>query len=282
MLFSSKIKLIIVLVFATAFTVSCSDEEEIFEQQEPETQISDQLKQDLVENSEDNENSEANEDFQKKVNWYETSSMPDSYCGVQAALLAYQLYDADNNPLGATLITGWSLQSDLSIEDVADQLEQAAIQDYGSDVQFIFVAGVLVKPIDENTFDVAQISNYATFSDYFDDCQSSKVTFEEESNTIQLDLLMPEPEEVDFPEDTTPCVTLDFPVDIIVADETDPSLTSQISVDQDTFIDYLLGNVAGSVFIDFVYPVTLTANNGDQITANTEAELQQILDQDCN
>lgn len=284
MLLSSKIKSLFFLVCIIAFTVSCSDDDEIIEQQDPQTQISDELKLKLIENTEDDGNQGNNEEFENQTNWYKSSNISSSYCGIEAALLAYEIFDADNNSLNGIQIVPWSIEFGLSIEDVVAEVEQQITMEFGSDVDLIFVAGLLINSIDETSFEVAEISNYATFSDYFDDCQSPDVTFQIEEGTFDFDLPMPEPDDVDFPDENPnlSCVTLDFPVDILVADVANINVTTEVNVDLETFLDYLLGDVSGSVFVDFVYPVSLTTNEGEQLFANNQAELDQILSEDCD
>jgi len=275
-----RITNLVVLTFILAVTFSCSENEEVLEQQDPQSQISTELSQRLVTNT--GGNSEEAEKFNDDITWYKSSDIDPSYCGVQGALLAYELFDANNNSLDGILITGWSLESGISIEDTVIQLEQIAEQEYEQGVQLIFVAAVLIKPIDENTADVAQVSNYTVFADYFKDCQSSNVIFEEEDNSIEFTSLMPEPDPVDFPDDTVACASIEFPVDIIVADENDANVTSQVTVDEQGLIDYLTGNVPGFVFVDFVYPVNVNLEDGTQLAANSSVELEQIFDQNCN
>ncbi|NGZ89334.1 hypothetical protein [Psychroflexus maritimus] len=275
-----RITNLVVFIFILATTFSCSDDNEVLEQQDPQSQISTELSQRLVTNT--GGNSEEAEEFNDDITWYKSSDIDPSYCGVQGALLAYELFDANNNSLDGILITGWSLESGISIEDTVILLEQIAEQEYGQGVQLIFVAAVLVKPIDADTADVAQVSNYTVFADYFKDCQSSNVIFEEEDNSIDVSSLMPEPDPVDFPDETLPCASLEFPVDIIIADENDAAATSQVTVDEQGLISYLTANVSGLVFIDFVYPVNVNLADGTQVAANSATELEQIFDQNCD
>jgi len=277
MLRTRKFKSLLILAFAIAFAVvSCSDDNEVIEQQEPQSQISDSLKQALISNTSDNENSE---NFEQTIDWFKSL---DDYCGVEAALLAFDVFDAENNSLNQINIVPWIAETGLTIEDVANDLELQVSQELGIEVQLIFVAGILIKPIDETSFEVAEISNFATFSDYFDDCESPDVTFEVTQGTFDFNIPMPTPDDVDFPDTQSPCVTLDFPLDILVADEADPSVTFQETVDELEFLDYLQGDVTGFVFIDFVYPVSLTLEDGTQVFANDVDELETILNQDCN
>ena len=279
MLQTRKIKSLLILVFAIAFTfVSCSDDDEVIEQQEPQSQISQELSQSILDNLDQNQN----DDFEEKINWYKTLNAQDPYCGIEVALLAYEIFDINNNSLNQTNIVPWIAETGLTIEDVAEDLEQQLIQEFGTEVQLIFVAGILVKPIDETSFEVAEISNYTTFSDYFDDCQSPDVTFEVTQGTFDFNIPMPNSDDVDFPDSPSPCATLDFPLDIVVADESDPAVTFQETVDLSEFLDYLQGNVPGFVLIDFVYPVSITLDDGTQVFANDADELETILNQDCN
>lgn len=285
MILLKRFNSVIILAFAIAFAVSCSTDDEVFEQEEPQTQLTNETVDSLISNIENNQSTPANQDFEDKINWFESLSNTSSYCGVEVAVLAYELFDADNNSLNIIDITVWISQTGQSIEDVAVELKQQAEQEFNTEVQLIFVAGLLVKPIDENSYEVAEISNYATFSDYFDDCQSPDVEFEVSEGTFDFNIPMPDADEVVFPDDEVDdesCVTLDFPVDIVVADENDFSATYQISVEEAAFIDYLTGNIAGVVFIDFAYPVNLITNEGEELQANSQSELLQILNESCD
>lgn len=278
MLLSRKITSLITLILVTAVTFSCSNDEEVLEQQSPQSQISEALQQRIISNSHDNE---VYERFTNQIEWYRALDTPDSYCGVEFALLAYELFDANNNSLNIIDIAVWARETGLSLEDVANEIEQMAIAEFGEGVQIIFVAAVLVKPIDENSFMAAEISNYATFADYFDDCESPDVTFEViEGN--EFDFILPEADTVEFPDVSVPCVDLDFPLTIVVADENDFSQTFEVSVNEFEFLDYLQGTIVNTVFINFVYPVSLTATDGTQLFANNAAELESIFNTDCN
>ena len=281
MLQTRKIKLLLILVFASAFTfVSCSDEDEMIEQQEPQSQISDDLKSKLIENLEENQ---INEEFQSKINWPQTTSSTNSYCGIDIALLAYEVFDANNNSLNVTNVVPWISGQGQTFQDIVNEVEQNFAQEFGEPVQAIFVAGLLVNTIDQNSYEVAEISNYATFSDFFNDCQSPDVIFEvSQDDTFDFNIPMPNSDDVNFPNVPEPCATLDFPLDIVVADEANPSVTFQESVDEIELSNYLQGNVTGYVFIEFVYPVSITLNDGTQVFANNASELQTILNQDCN
>lgn len=276
-----RITSLVIFVFILAATFSCSDDNEVLEQQDPQSQISVELSQRLATTT--GGNSEEAEKFNEDINWYQNISAG-SYCGVEVALLAYELFDADNNSLGQINIVPWIAQTGLTIEDVANEAEAIAEQELGIDVQLIFVAGVLVKPIDADSFEAAEISSYSTFNDYFSDCQSDDVVFETYQESFDFNV-MPQPtdnpDDVDFPDDN-PCAILDYPVDIIVADENDAAATSQVTVDEQGLISYLTANVSGLVFIDFVYPVNVNLADGTQLSANSSTELEQIFDENCN
>lgn len=280
MLRLKKIKSLFILVFAIALTVSCSNEDEVIEQQEPQTQISNELRQSLVLNL---TATGQFQEFQNTVNWYRTLSSTSDYCGVEVALLAYEIFDADNNSLNEVNIVPWISGQGLTFEDITDELEQIAIQQYGDGIQLIFVAGVFVKGIDGDSYEVAEISNFATFEDYFDNCESADVTFEVTQGTFDFNIAVPTSDDVDFPDLPEPCVSIDFPLEILVAEEADTSITFQETVNELEFLAYLQGNVTGFIFIDFIYPVSLTLlNDGTQVFASDEEELIQIFNLDCN
>ncbi|MFO7702590.1 MAG: hypothetical protein R6V37_06335 [Psychroflexus maritimus] len=278
-----RITSLVIFVFILAATFSCSDDNEVLEQQDPQSQISVELSQRLSTTT--GGNNEEAEKFDEDINWYTSSNINSSYCGVEVALLAYELFDNNNSPLGQINIVPWIAQTGLTIEDVAIEAETIAEQELGTDVQLIFVAGVLVKPIDANSFEAAEISSYSTFNDYFSDCESDDVVFDVYQESFDFNV-MPQPtdnpDDVDFPDDNTSCASLDFPVDIIVADENDAAATSQVTVDEQGLISYLTANVSGLVFIDFVYPVNVNLADGTQVAANSATELEQIFDQNCD
>jgi|GEM_PF-4681415 len=278
-----RITNLVVLTFILAVTFSCSEDDEVLEQQDPQSQISLELSQRLATTT--SGDTEAAENFDEDINWFKSLNTAGSYCGVEAALLAYELFDENNNSLSQINIVPWIAQTGLTIEDVAIEAETSAEQEFGMDVQLIFVAGVLVKPIDADSFEAAEITSYSTFNDYFSDCESDDVVFNVYQESFDFNV-MPQPtdnpDDVDFPENTVPCASLEFPVDIIVADENDAAATSQVTVDEQGLIDYLTGNVAGFVFIDFVYPVTVNFEDGSQLAANSSTELEQIFDQNCD
>lgn len=273
-----KIKSVIILAVVFAFAASCSNDEEVIEQQEPQTQISESLRQSILSNSQANEASEA---FRSTINWYAELSTPDSYCDLEIAVLAYEIFDADNNSLNEINIVPWIAGEGFTFEDITNELELIAIQQYGEGVQIIFVAGLFIKNIDEDSYEIAEINNFATFSDFFDDCQSDDVTFEEVQGTFAFDFPIPDSDDVDFPDTPAPCTTLDFPLDIIVADAANFTITFEETVDELQFLDYLQGNVTGFVFVDFVYPLSLTLNDDTQIFANNAEELSAIFNNDC-
>lgn len=277
MYLSRKITSLIILVVLVAFTTSCSNDNEVLEQQNPQSQISDALKQKIVSNS---NNREDHDMFNNQVNWYRNLDQSSSYCGVEAALLAYELFDANNNSLNIIDIAVWAIESGLSMEDVANEIEQMAIAEFGEGVQIIFVAALLIKPNDNASFEVAEITNYATFADFFDDCQSPDVTFEVIEGS-DFDFIVPEGDSVEFPDVSVPCVSLDFPLSIVVADANDISQTFEISVNELEFLDYLQGDILNTVFINFVYPVSLMTNDGTQLFANNEEELEIAFDENC-
>ncbi len=280
MLLTKKNNPLFLLVFAMTFTIlSCSDDNEVIEQEDPQSQISNELRLRLIANS---AIGQSNEEFQNKINWPQTISSTGPVCGVEIAVLAYELFDTNNNSLNEVNIVPWIAGQGLTFQNLVDEIELIAVQQYGIPVQAIFIAGLLVRPIDQNSFAVAEISNYATFSDFFDNCQSLDVNFQVTQGTFDFNIPMPAAAPVIFPNTQTPCATLDFPLDIVVADLTNPSVTLQQTVNEVEFLDYLQGNVNGFVFINFVYPMSLTLRNGTQVVANDATALEQILNQTCN
>jgi hypothetical protein len=279
MLLTRKFKSLLIAVFATALTiVSCSDDNEVIDLQEPQSQISDELRSKLIANS---TSSQSNQDFQNKINWPQTINSTGPVCGVEIALLAYELYDSNNNFLNEVNVVPWIAGQGFTFQDLVDDVEQNGTLQYGVPVQAIFVAGVLVKSINQNSYQVAEISNYAVFSDFFNNCQSPDVTFQVGQGTFDFNIPMPTGAPVNFPTTSAPCASFDFPLNILVADIANPTLTFQESVDLVQFINYLQGNVTGFTFIDFVYPINLTLIDGTPVSANNLSELDQILNRPC-
>lgn len=280
MLRLKRITQVLVLLSVLALAFSCSENDEVLEQQDPQSQISASLAQRLAATA-----GGANQDaakFFEDINWYKSLN---SYCGVDTAVLAYELFDDNNNSLNIIDILVWTADSGLTIEDVTRLTEIFAEQQFGMNVTLIFVAGVLIKPIDANSYEAAEISSFATFNDYFSDCQSDDVVFSVYQGVYDFNVLPPpvnNANPVTFPSNGVVCAYLDFPVDILVAAANNPTSTSQITVDELSFLDYLSGNVPGLVFINFVYPVTVNLANGTTLAANNETELELIFDQNCN
>lgn len=280
MLRLKRITRVLVLVSVLAVALSCSENDEVLEQQEPQSQISASLAQRLAATA-GSANQEAIKFFED-INWYKNLNF---YCGVDAAVLAYELFDDNNNSLDTIDILAWTVNSGLTIEDVTLQAETIAEQQFGMNVQLIFVAGVLIKPIDANSYEAAEISSFDTFNDYFKDCQSDDVVFSVYQGVYDFNVLPPpvnNANAVTFPSSGVACAYLDFPVDILTAATNNPTSTLQITVDELSFLDYLLGNVPGLVLIDFVYPVTVNLADGSTLAANNATELEVIFDQNCN
>lgn len=280
MLRLKRITQVLVLVSVLALAFSCSENDEVLEQQDPQSQISASLAQRLTATA-GGANQEAVKFFED-INWYKNLN---SYCGVDAAVLAYELFDDNNNSLNTIDILAWTVDSGLTIEDVTLEAKTFAEQQFGMNVQLIFVAGVLIKAIDANSFEAAEISSFDTFNDYFKDCQSDDVVFSVYQGVYDFNVLPPpvnNANPVTFPSSGVACAYLDFPVDILIATANNPTSTSQITVDELSFLDYLLGNVPGFVLIDFVYPVTVNLADGSTLAANNATELELIFEQNCN
>ena len=271
-----KITSLVVLSLMLAFTISCSEEDEVLEQQEPQSQINTKVA-DFTTSS--TQNAVEVSTFTRQTNWYQ--NLDPSDCGIDAILLAYEVFDDQGNSLNQTDITGWTADAGLSLEFIVDDLNSALDSEFGQDVNIVFVSGILIKAIDDSSFEFAEVNSYTYFEDYFSDCSSDDVVFNFSNGTPE-DWFMevPEPQDdVEFPD--TPCLSLEFPLDLLVADESNPSETFEITVVESEFLDYISGNVPNIVVINFVYPLNTISSDGTVFTVNNEVELEQLYEQEC-
>lgn len=274
-----KITSLVVLSLMLAFTISCSEDDEVLEQQEPQSQINSEI---ALRTAESTEGSLEKTNFTNQINWYE--NLDPTNCGIDAMLLAFEVFDDQGNSLSGIEITGWDSTAGISLDATIAELDSLLDADYGQDVDIVFVSGILVSFIDDATFEYAEVNSYTYFSDYFNNCQSNDVTFTTVDNGSVIDwtfLNPPAPQDdVVYPDE--PCLELVFPLDILVADETNPSQTFQVTVDESEFLDYISGNVPNMVVINFVYPLNTISSDGTVFTVNNEVELEQLYEQECD
>jgi hypothetical protein len=273
-----KITNLVLLTFVLAVTFSCSEDEEVLEQQDPQSQINAEIA-DLTASS--TQQSVQVTSFSQQTDWYE--NLDPTVCGVDAMLLAYEVFDLQGNSLSQIEITVWVDVPGFTFESTVNDLESSIESGLGQDIDLVFVSGLLVKTIDDNNFEYAEVNSYTIFSDYFNNCQSDDVVFQVSEdgdiNWTFMDTPAPQ-DDVVYPEE--PCLSIVFPIDIVVADEAAPDQTFQVTVTETEFIDYISGNISGIVVIDFAYPIDFEASDGTIFTANSITEVEQLFEQECD
>lgn len=278
MLHFRKITNLFMLSIAMTLIFSCSEDEEVFEQQNAQSQISTEIRQKVTSNA---QQSMAVAVFSEQTNWYE--NLDPAVCGIDFMLLAFEAFDLQGNSLSQISIAPWGSTFGISLEETVNTLEASLEAEFDQDVDVIFLSGLLIKQIDEDTAEIAQVNSYTLFNEYFDDCQSDEVVFELNDGTPQDWVILDPPapqDDVDFPQ--IPCLSIQFPLDIIVAEENNASSTLQVSVTETEFMEYLSGNVTNYIVVDFVYPISLLSEDGSIFTANTITEVEQLFEQECN
>lgn len=273
-----NLKITALTCFALALFSSCSTEDEVFEQQEPQSLINSSLTERLIQSSNGNQLMSR---FQDEIAWYEDFNP--STCSVNSMILAFELFDANGDSLNVISVFFWE-DNQGTFESFVNEQTAFLSAEYQQDVTIVFTAAILFRLSEMNeVVEFAEVDSYSLFLDYFDDCQSDSVVFEP-NTTGEMDWFLfevPTPtEEVEFPD--LPCLSLVFPLEILVATDNPNAEPYTVTVNEEEFINYISGANSAITLIDFVYPVSLISNDGTTYTVNSIEEMEQLFDQPCN
>lgn len=274
-----NLKIIALTCFALALFSSCSKDEEVFEEQKPQSLISSPLKQTIQQRSYENM---AVTMFQNQINWYQ--NFDPTTCNVNGMLLAFELFDSQGNSLNVVEIFVWDSESG-SLETAVNEQIDFYSAEYQQQVTIVFVSGLLIKASENNnSLEIAEVNSFSLFSDYFDNCQSDGVVFQTINDDEAIDWnlfgIPPSTDEVVFPDE--PCLSLVFPLEILVATDNANAQPYTVTVNETEFNQYLTGENSNITVIDFVYPVSFVSNDGTTYTANSITEVELLYDQQCN
>lgn len=265
-------------VFLATFA-SCSTDDEVSEQQLPQSEISDALKQKIQNSANRASGSEA---FSEQVNWYE--NVNPAACGVDAMILAYEVFDLSGNSLNIISIFSWDAQGG-TLESAVNEHVAMLSEQSQQEVNLVFTSGLLFKlgqPNEQVLY--AEVNSYDLFLAYFDNCESTEVVFQpvDENLGQWFNINVPAPvEEVQFPEQA--CITYAFPLELLVVNNQPNAEPFQVTVNsEDDIIDLFSGESANITILDFVYPLSVISANGTQTTVNNAQELEQAIDASCN
>jgi hypothetical protein len=268
---------IVMLAITVAILSSCSTEDEVFEEQGPKSSISTALREQMMQSTSSDSTMAA---FQSQINWYQNFNP--ATCGVDAMVLAFELFDEEGESLNVISIFAWEAEFG-TLESAIDQQLDFYTEEFQQEVTIVFVSGLLVKLSDtSDDVEVAEVDSFTLFLDYFDNCQSSSVTFQLYDGTaFNWNLLeVPAPEEdVVFPQ--APCLSLVFPLQILVATDNPNEQAFVVTVTESEFLNYLGDDVPNLTFIDFVYPLTVSSN-GTQFIVNNLEQLELLFEQQCD
>jgi hypothetical protein len=276
-MFLKNLQKIILIGFTLIMFLSCSTEDEIFDQQSPQSEISSALMSKI---SQATSNSMAMTTFQSQINWYQ--NLDPANCDVVALSLIFELFDAQGNPLNYYDLLYWQSEFQTLESLVNEQLEYYNSQ-FQQEVTMVFGAGVIIKSIgNSDDYEYAFVNSFDIFLDYFEDCQSNSVVFQDYDGNIGWDLITPpdSEEEIVFPE--TPCLSFVFPLQILVTNNNPNDQPFAVTVDEDEFYEYISGQFPNVTVLDFVYPLTLISANGTQFTVNNITQLENLFEQQCN
>ena len=273
-----KTSKLLMLVSILVLAFSCSENNEVFEEQEPQTQIPQDLS---LKMNASTQQSVAVSTFSQNINWY--VGLDPTVCNINAINLTYDIYDISGNYLGVTATTTWIYDANgPTLEQFIDIITDSLLgNSAGVSANLIFVSGLLINATDDLNYTYAEVTSYTTFSDYFANCQSPNVTFINSDGVTPWDTLTSPTPQGNVTTPPTPCLSIQFPLDLLVADASDLTQTFQVTVDELQFINYLSGNVPNEVLIDLVYPVTFIDSIGTTHTANSVAEVDQLYAQYC-
>ncbi len=266
---------IVILASVLAIFWNCSTENEILEEQGPQSEISASLNETLQE-------SMAFSVFEPQINWYQNIN-PQS-CGVDAMLLAYELFDSNGVSLNVISIFNWEA-SQGSLSGIVNEMIDFHSNEFQQDVTLIFVSGILIKNVNnEDLIEFAQVNSYTLFLDYFDNCQSNQVVFQPfpEGDIDWLFMDIPASETpVEFPSES--CLSLVFPVNVLMVGNNLNETPFQVTINNELeFIEYFTNQSTTFTVLDFVYPISFISSNGDLFTANNIQQVEQLFNQNCN
>lgn len=272
-----SLKITVLASLFLAIFSSCSADE-VLEEEGPKSKINNGLKQRLIASADADAYAVL---FQRQIEWYQDFNP--TTCNIDAMLLAFEVFDANGNPLNLISIFPWDA-SQGSFQSAVDNMVSILNNDFQQQVTIVFRSGILAKinPAN-NTSQIAQIDSYTLFLDYFDNCQSPDVVFQNYNSTGYIwTLLPPEPTSpILFPE--VGCWSLVFPFQVLVVNDAPDAQPYQVSINSvNEFLDFFVNNPSNLIIIDFVYPITLVKSDGTQITVNNIQQLEQVFEQPCN
>lgn len=259
---------------------NCSTDDEVSQQQLPQSRINAALRQQIEQNTNE---SIAVETFQSQINWYD--NLNPSTCNVSAMLLAFEVFDANGTSLNVISIFPWDVQSFGTLENSVNQQIQLLNAEYQQEVTLVFTSGILFKENAANQVtEFAQVNSFDLFLDYFNNCQSDDVIFQPNTTGVNEWILFPPPTspgDVTFPEE--PCFTYVYPLNLTVVNNNVSSQPYQVTVNnQEELLGFFAEENPAITIIDFVYPLTLATSDNTQVTVNNALELEQLFAQPCN
>lgn len=147
--------------------------------------------------------------FFEQTNWYKNLN-PVKF-GVNAMILAYEVFDEQGNRLLPRNVIAWVEDTDSSLELTVNNLEKMIEADLDKDVYLVFVSGLLIKAMDENNFEYAEVDSYEIFDDYFSSRQNTTdIVFKESRDNESGWILMKPP---------VPQGNLDYPIEFFSTDD---------------------------------------------------------------
>ena len=273
-----NLKIIALTGFALALFSSCSTDEEVFEEQAPQSLITSSLRQSLVQSSNGNQLMSR---FQEEIAWYQDFNP--SACNVNSMLLAFELFDANGDTLNIISIF-FCQDNQGTFESFVNDQTAFLSAEYQQEVTIVFTSAILFRLSEMNeVVEFAEVDSYSLFLDYFDDCQSDSVVFEPNNTGVNEWFLFEVPtptEEVVFPE--LPCLSLVFPLEILVATDNPNAEPYSVTVNEMEFAGYIGGENSNLTVIDFVYPITFVSDEGTTFSANSVEEIEQLYEQECD
>lgn len=273
-----NLKIIALTGFALALFSSCSTEDEVYEEQGPQSLISTSLKQRIQQSN--NGNTQARV-FQEEIAWYEEFNP--AACNVNSMLLAFELFNANGESLNVISIFFWQ-DNQGTFENFVNEQTAFLSAEYQQDITIVFTSAILFRLSGTNeVLEFAEVDSYSLFLDYFDDCQSDTVVFQPNNTGVNEWFLFEVPtptDEVVFPD--LPCLSPVFPLEILVASDNPNAQPYSVTVNEIEFASYIGGENSNITVIDFIYPVTFVSDEGTTFTVNSIDEIEQLYEQQCD